>query len=136
MSDVRTGGYGPESYLVRLPFPPSANRLWRSPPGSRRPILSEEYRAWKQEAAQVLKYDGFPFQLTGRVVVHLYFTFPTQAGDLGNRIKAVEDALQDAGVIENDRDIYGLFAMRAPEPAKPGGVTVQVLPWKPPPAPD
>jgi hypothetical protein len=37
--------------VLTLSCPPSANRIWRKVPGFKRPLLSEEYRAWITSAA-------------------------------------------------------------------------------------
>lgn len=85
---------------ITLPFPPSVNRLYRSFKG--RSIKSKAYREWEKEAAWSLVAQK-PRPIKGRYKLTLLLTPPDKRKrDLGNLEKAISDALQTAGVIEND----------------------------------
>lgn len=94
---------------LKLPFPPSANRLWRNVRG--RTIRSPEYDAWLEQAAWEVRrivsmqHDRKgvkgPYGLTIRVCPP-----PGRRGprmDIDNTLKSVCDALQKGGAVENDR---------------------------------
>lgn len=85
-----------------LPLPPSANQLWRSPPGSRRPIKSREYRVWLDVAALEVRRQHVPIT-TGKIrVTYEVGRKDKRRRDLGNNEKALSDLLTLAGVIEDD----------------------------------
>lgn len=85
---------------LSLPFPISTNRLYRAV--GRRSILSEEYRAWKAEAAQALMLQRAP-RIEGPVRIKVSLKAPSKrAMDGDNRLKSLFDALKDYGVIEDD----------------------------------
>lgn len=91
---------------VRLPYPPSANRLWRNVRG--RTIRSPEYDAWLEAAAWEvarivsMQHDrkgvAGPYGLTVRVCPP-----DRRHRDLDNLIKPLSDALAKGGAVENDR---------------------------------
>lgn len=93
-----------------LPYPPSANRQWRSPGGQVK--LSQAARAFRQNvyAAVVDQRAG---SLSGRLVYSVTAHPPDkrQNRDLDNvAFKAVLDALEAAGVIPNDSQVVELHA--------------------------
>lgn len=100
-------------YSLELPLPPSVNRMYRR---ERRGVrLSDEARAWKQEA-YLLALAVFPEPLDGPVCAVWEFYMPDERSDASNRIKVLEDALQGAAY-HNDRQIvegtYRKFIDRA-----------------------
>lgn len=100
-----------------LPWPPSANRLWRSVNG--RNIKSAVYRAWLTEAAYALR--GHPAYL-GPYTMTLTATRPDRRRrDLSNLLKAVEDSLQTAGIIEDDSLAQSILLQWSPAPPVPSG---------------
>lgn len=90
---------------LSLPFPPSANHLWRT--GKGRTYLSPHYRAWKDDALvaylQQKKDAGSP--ITGSFTYHITLDEKKrkQARDGDNRGKCVLDFLQSVGLIEDDK---------------------------------
>ena len=89
-----------ECVALDLPKPISVNALWRaSKTGG--VYLAPKYKAWTAEvgylinAARVGGVRG-PYALTIRVTAKW-------RGDLDNCVKSLSDALQEHGVIENDR---------------------------------
>jgi crossover junction endodeoxyribonuclease RusA len=110
---------------LELPFPPSANRYWRNVNG--RMVKSAEARAYRDEAGYACllqmygKSRGRP--LTGHIKAELDFYFPSERGDLDNRIKVVLDALQGLA-FENDSQIR---FMKTPSRRRLNGIAVVLL---------
>ena len=108
--------------IVRIPYP--AQPKARPRVTSRGTYMPKPYTVWKENVATVMGLRMKP--LTGRVAVSMvfhsdYFTVSVNKtekerfgrADIDNMIGGVLDALQDAGVIENDRDVVwveGVFA--------------------------
>jgi crossover junction endodeoxyribonuclease RusA len=110
---------------VTLPYPPSANRIWRNIRG--KTLKSEEYRSWLKEAS-------WRISLAKDRLTEGPYGLAIQVGrkdkrrrDLDNFLKPISDALQAGGAVLNDSDCEKL-AMRW----EPGldGVRVRVLPTK------
>lgn len=108
-----------------LPYPPSANRLWRSHNG--RNIKSREYRNWLGLALEAVSRAD-PTPVAGPYKMTIIANRPDRrVRDLSNLLKAAEDAVVIAGVVEDDsmaREI-GLAWSDLP-PAKPGSLRVFV----------
>lgn len=116
---------------VTLPYPPSANRYWRTrviTPKAGSPIVStyvsSEAKQFKESADWLLKAAGIRSPLAGRVHVHielwphrpldwakrakadpLYWADTVQRLDLDNCRKVVTDALKGIA-IEDDRQVW------------------------------
>jgi crossover junction endodeoxyribonuclease RusA len=85
---------------LTLPWPPSANRLWRNVNG--RTIKSEVYRKWLQLAGWDLRSQK-PAPVKGRYRLTMIAVRPDQRRrDLDNLLKPVSDLLKECGVIEDD----------------------------------
>jgi Holliday junction resolvase RusA-like endonuclease len=87
---------------IELPIPPSTNNLFATYRGRR--IKSREYLAWIKEAdlmllMQRVKPVPSPVSITIRITGGEGWT---KGRDISNSIKAVEDLLKMAHVIEND----------------------------------
>lgn len=90
-----------------LPYPPSVNERL-APNKAGRLVLQSRYRAWMDHAAWVValgmrdtgatRIDG-PYSLCAIAMAPLR----SQARDLDNILKALSDALQKGGAIEDDR---------------------------------
>lgn len=76
---------------ITLPYPPSANRYWRAFRG--RTVVSAEARSYKRQVAKACKAAGFTEPLAGEVAISVIVYRPILRGDLGNRLKVLEDAL-------------------------------------------
>lgn len=86
---------------LTLGYPPSANRYWRVFQGIAR--LSQEARSYK--AGVVMKAKGLRLgkPLTSPVAMTLNVYRPRKAGDLSNRLKVLEDALQGVAFDDDDQ---------------------------------
>ena len=92
-----------------LPLPPSANALWVVS-GNRR-VKSAPYRKWLRETRWMVKGKQMPEKTP------LYLSIRAgmnRTGDLDNRIKALSDLLQVAGIVPDDRWIDRIDARRDP----------------------
>ncbi len=91
--------------MIALPLPPSTNRLWRYSRANGRPYIDQRYATWKRTV-------GNEYTAHKREWPHvkgpfdLILTLPIERKtklDSDNRIKAVLDAFQWLGMIENDK---------------------------------
>jgi Holliday junction resolvase RusA-like endonuclease len=106
--------------VLDLPFPPSMNRIWRiarGKVGRRKPqvYLNPRYVAWKREcdAELMISRLGLRKDVPIRVPMKLTLTLDggtKRTGDTDNRIKPVQDWLQRAGVIWDDKLIRDVRA--------------------------
>ena len=96
-----------------LPFPPSMNRLWRTTirAGFAHTYTSQEAKAYKELCFWTAKQQWAKV-LTGDVIMRGTIYFPNKRGDLTNRIKILEDALEGA-CYENDRQVVRIDISRA-----------------------
>lgn len=110
-----------EFLLMALPWPPSVNTYWRRGPHST--YLSKRGREYKQQVAEKIASEGIR-KMSGRLSVALSLSAPNKrAYDVDNRVKAVLDSLQDAGVFEDDEQIDELHVVRL----QPGQDCVKVF---------
>lgn len=94
------------SVTVSLPYPPSANRLWRQVRG--RVIRSAQYETWLNAAMWEVKYAvsrtydrkgvAGPYALTVLVCPP-----DRRERDIDNLLKPISDALAKGGAVQNDR---------------------------------
>lgn len=112
---------------LTLPYPPSANRLWRAVKG--RQIKSADYRAWLTRAALSVALQR-PTPVTGAYRLTLVATRPdNRARDIDNLIKPCGDLLVQCGVIPDDSKAKSVFAGWSDEPpSKEAAVHVLVEP--------
>ncbi len=108
---------------LALPWPPSVNHYWRTWRG--RMLLSREGRAYREAVTRALVGYRAP-PLGGRLDVRLVLHPPDgRKFDIDNRLKAVLDALQHAGVFVTDEQIDRLLVERG-EVASGGRVDVSL----------
>ncbi len=113
---------------LRLPWPPSTNRVWRNLSG--RTVMSAEGRTFRANALADITGQGAP-RIKGPVSITLDLYPPTrQRMDADNRIKSTLDALQHAGVIEDDSLVQQLTVTKHPSEGKPGRAVVTISPWR------
>jgi crossover junction endodeoxyribonuclease RusA len=93
---------------ITLPYPPSANRYWRSYRG--RVVKSAEAKAYQQEAGWIAKLSGFDCT-TRNVSITLRVYRPRKTGDLDNSLKILIDSMK--GIIyEDDEQVVVIHAER------------------------
>ena len=109
---------------ITLPVPPSANVYWRLFRG--RNVVSAEARAYKNDAAWLARAAGMAEPLTGDVALTVRWYRERKAGDLSNRLKILEDALQGVAYV-NDSQIVRIVAERYDDKRNPR-VEVEVTP--------
>jgi crossover junction endodeoxyribonuclease RusA len=85
---------------LTLPYPPSANRLWRNSRG--RTHKSTEYCNWLNHAGYVARAQR-PGKICGPYKISITAVRPDKRRrDLGNLEKPISDLLQSLGVVEDD----------------------------------
>lgn len=94
------------TFSLTLPYPPSANRIWRNVNG--RVLLSRQGRAYRKAVAEVVTRErlGGLVRATDELSVHLVVLPPdNRRRDLDNVRKALLDALTYAGVWPDDSQV-------------------------------
>lgn len=85
---------------IILPRTPSINRLWRI--GRGRMFRSAEYESWLQACTLLIRQQRIP-KVSGKYELLIRVTRPDKRRrDVDNPIKALNDLLQRAGVVEDD----------------------------------
>lgn len=96
-----------EMFKTTLPYPPSVNSYWRAVTGNfkgARVLLSAKGRDYKTTVAANINRPDKP--MTGDLCVFLVCSPPDRRRrDVDNILKATFDALQYAGVYEDDSQI-------------------------------
>lgn len=96
---------------LSLPYPPSANSIWRSTRSQKSNYLSPAYKAWRALAHAELMGQR-PQKVDGPYRLSLVVNRPDRRRrDLSNIVKPVEDLLQAAGIIRDDADCERLMVM-------------------------
>lgn len=100
-----------ETYYV-LPMPPSANEYWRSITikGKARTVLSAKAKSYKEALADLVKRLKMPM-FTGDVSLTVWVYRNQASGDVGNRFKVLEDALNGVAYAD-DKQIQQQHAYR------------------------
>jgi crossover junction endodeoxyribonuclease RusA len=108
--------------VLDLPLPPSVNHYWGQH-GHRR-YVSKAGVAFKAQVSDYVVEYRVPKLGTARLAMTVVlFPKDRRKQDIDNRIKALWDALADAGVFNNDEQIDTLFIERG-EIKKGGGCRV------------
>lgn len=103
---------------LTLPFPPSVNRYWRNVKG--KTLISAQGRAYRKHVCAEVYAQRPPLNITSRLAVDIVAHMPDKRRrDLDNLLKATLDALQHAGVYEDDSQVDDLRIVRGP--AEQGG---------------
>lgn len=117
-----------------LDFPPSTNRMWRTTFRGRKPrtyknptaVSYSELVATKAQL-QCLNQGWRPTDQATAVTMR--FFFPTRAGDLSNRIKVVEDALNGIAW-RDDKQTKEMHLFRELDRTRPRvEILVEVVTW-------
>ncbi len=108
---------------LQLPFPPTTNNLFFNLPGRRGGRApTKGYKAWKFKAAVAIRQQA-PMAVAGAVMLSIVLGRPDRRRrDLSNYIKALEDALVQHGLIEDDSMVQNLSVSWGSTP----GATVRV----------
>lgn len=110
--------------IFDLPLPPSMNTYWRNFRG--RTILSKAGRKFKADVSEAVIAQNVPKLGISRLKVLIYLhPRDKRKIDLDNRLKACLDAMQDAGVYDDDEQIDYLTIQRAAIKSG-GGVTIAI----------
>ena len=110
--------------VLDLPLPPSVNHYWGQH-GHRR-YVSKAGVAFKTQVSDYVIEYRVPKLGTARLAMTVVlFPKDRRKQDIDNRIKALWDALADAGVFDNDEQIDTLFIERG-EIKKDGGCRVYI----------
>jgi len=97
---------------ITIPFPPSTNRIWRQWQG--RTLLSREGREYRARVAETVMMERVQSFGRREIVMHIDAHMPDRRRrDLDNLLKAAQDALQAARVMEDDSQIVRLSIHRA-----------------------
>lgn len=101
------------SITLELHWPPSVNQSYMGDrQGRGRLVKKPEARQWMKDAVLLLLYQK-PVAwkaLQGPLRAVVEFCPPNNRSDLDNRFKPVFDAIEQAGIIENDRQIKRIEA--------------------------
>lgn len=101
---------------LTLPYPPSANRYWRKT-RTGRVYVSDEAKTFKQEVGYCAGgQSGGPMMGDIRLVIDIYR--PRKSGDLSNRIKILEDALNGLAY-HDDSQVTEIVARRFDDKQNP-----------------
>ena len=91
-------------------------------------FLSGEYKAFIALVANIVQREKIPAMGSQRLAVAIWLHWPNKRrGDVDNRVKPVLDALQRAGVYDDDSQIDELHVYRA-DIQKLGYCTVNIAP--------
>ncbi len=108
---------------LQLPFPPTTNNLYANSSGGRGRFPTKSYKAWRERAAVAIRRQA-PVPIKGAVTLNIQLGRPDRrTRDLSNYIKALEDALVQHGLIEDDSKVQYLTVSWGSTP----GAKVQVV---------
>lgn len=120
----------PRTYQLALPWPPSVNHYWRISPHGGLYIATAGLRFRKAVAERVAELRALrrlpALPVHGRLALVVDASAPTKARcDLDNLVKATQDALVHARLMEDDSQIDDLRVLRD-EPIKGGRLLVTI----------
>lgn len=102
-------------------LPPTVNHYYRSTRGGRR-YKTEAGRVYQEATVLQMtaaKRRGVEYPYTGRAGVYITLTAGSaRKWDLDNRVKAVQDCLQIAGILADDSQIDELWVRREQSPIR------------------
>ncbi len=111
------------TFHVKLPLPPSANKLFFNVPGRGR-VKTKAYKNWRKNAVLSIFAQVRADRRIGGPV-SLSICVPSgMRGDLDNRLKAAIDALVASNRIDDDKHVQSITILRGG--ADPGTVEVKV----------
>ena len=112
-------------HILHLPYPPSINNYWIAS-GNRR-FVSKRGRDFKLAVQQYVALHQLECFGDGQVMVNIVLR-PRDARlmDIDNCIKPILDAMQDAGMFDNDRQVHQVSITRGLVKKGGGGCIVIV----------
>lgn len=105
----------PPAQHITLPYPPSANRYWRSWRG--RMVVSDAAKTYKLAAWMVAQSAGI-HPLAGDVAISVHVYRPARRGDVDNSLKVLLDALIGVAY-QDDSQIVELHVWRHDDKRNP-----------------
>jgi crossover junction endodeoxyribonuclease RusA len=106
---------------IMLPYPPTVNTYWRK--FNNRMVISAKGRQYRKDVMELL--EGCQ-TLHGRLKVTIIATMPDRRKrDLDNILKSLLDAMDHAGLFDDDEQIDQLHVFRSVV-EKPGNVAVSI----------
>jgi len=109
---------------LELPLPPSINTYWRNFRG--RTVLSKGGRGYKLKVQEYVTANNTPKLGTARLQASItIFPRDKRKIDIDNRIKALNDSLQEAGVFDDDEQFDRIIIQRG-EIKPHGGCTITI----------
>lgn len=110
---------------IILPYPPSTNLLYRTvikgrgPSARAMPIKTAAYRDYEETVRSSLRDCGYvPYPAGTTVALTLHVYRPRKAGDLSNRIKALEDVIKGIA-FGDDNQVIEIHAYRHDDKENP-----------------
>lgn len=99
---------------LTLPYPPSVNHYWRH---ACKPFpkiyISTEGKAFRQDVEAIVLQNGWRHGLVSRLAVTVTLhRKDRRAYDVDNRLKALLDAMTNAGVIQDDKLVDEITVVR------------------------
>jgi Holliday junction resolvase RusA-like endonuclease len=98
---------------VELTIPPSANRIWRT--AKNVVVKSDDYKRWINTVGwelQILKSAGKVRAIIGTYMLLLAVP-QAMRGDIDNRHKALNDALERFGIVPDDKHCSAILVLRS-----------------------
>jgi crossover junction endodeoxyribonuclease RusA len=121
-----------EKLILKLPFPPTVNHVWKHAcvKGKLRSYMTERGKAYRHECIILIKQQHRRSDpLTGRLHVTVEFHVPgdKRRRDIDNLAKATLDAITAAGVWTDDEQIDILRLERKPPTTKANACAIVVI---------
>ena len=107
--------------FLTLPYPPTSNTLYATVNGRR--VLTREGRAYKRDVAwlakqALLQCPTWPCTRETEYWMSWGITVPDLRRDLDNCLKAIGDALTDAGVYPDDSQVMEMHIVKDYQPGQ------------------
>ena len=94
-------------------LPPTVNQIYRTGQGRSFRYKTKKTNDWQQHVALLMTAARKVKEYSGLVILHITLeTTDRKRWDLDNRVKALQDCLQMAGVIKDDSQIWELHVKR------------------------
>lgn len=98
---------------IQLPLPPSVNTYWRKSPHGM--YITQQGKDFRKQVAEIIAERQCLKFGTSRLFMAVRLCMRDKRGsDLDNRLKALCDALEHAGVFDDDEQIDELCIVRGP----------------------